>query len=128
MSDVIVHAGRDRALLVTATRPDENGIEQPIDLTVLGTAMFLTAKLDFDDVDGEAIISKSVGVGIALNSPVSAEKNLATVQLEPDDFDLLAEGKVWVLYYDVVLQTVAFGDETIQAGLMKVLPRVRRQP
>lgn len=122
--DLILYKGRDRDFIIPVFRPNVAGVDVPVDLVVAGTHLKLTGKLAFDDTDGEAIISKADGAGIALNAPVTVERNYATIEFVPADTTNLPDGKLSVLYFDLVLTTTAAGEETIQAGLIKVLPRV----
>lgn len=98
-------------------------VESPIDLTEPGMVLRFMAKLDKGDADVDAKISKSHGVpagpgGISPDVPTTAEKNWATVTIDPAETDALAAPVT--LFYDVQLVEPDGTKTTVRRGTIDV--------
>lgn len=113
MSDFRITAARGDTirLEIAATRPDEDGVSQPIDLTT--ATLFFTAKLSKADADAAlTTIQKTTGAGIDLLA--SDDDNLALVTIDPADTDALTAKTTYVadvelVEADGVVTTIASG-------------------
>lgn len=96
------------------------------DLTVGGTKMWLTVKKSRDDADNIAEAQLTEAAGIALNSPVTADKNLATAVIGEATFaDPTEYAKRTTLYWDAVYE-LGTRHERIARGRIIVVPSVTR--
>jgi hypothetical protein len=83
MTDLAATAGETLLLdLGPLTRVNDAGATVPVDLTLAGTKLWLTAKRSKTDADAAAVIAKTVGVaggpgGIAVDTPATTAKNMA---------------------------------------------------
>jgi len=107
-----------------ATR-DRDGVEQPVDLTLAGTKMWLTVKASHDDPD-PGLVQLTEASGITLNSPATAAKNYATAFIGEDVFDdPAAYAKRTILVWDAVLEQ-GTRHERIARGKLIVVPSATR--
>lgn len=128
MSQLRSYIDRGLTFVATVTRPDAAGVEQPIDLTQGGLKLQFTAKRRRSDADAAALVSKTQGAGISLNSPVTVPKNLATIQILAADLAALTDDAT--LFWDLVLTdpSSGLGAETIDSGVWRAIYPVRRTP
>jgi hypothetical protein len=118
MTDFEVTRGDGPQLPLHVTNPDGTNT----DLT--GSTLTFTAKLDRDDTDGEAVISKTsvADAGILITEPATAGR--AIVQLEDEDTEDLP---AWtVLWYDVQMAEAGTEPITVIRGRLLVTPDVTR--
>lgn len=107
-------------LLVTATRPDEAGVDQPVDLT--GATLTFTAKLKITDADDAVTtIQKTTGAGIEV---LAADEGTAVVTLEPEDTEGLLVKTTYLA--DVQLDESDGTRTTVASGKLIVTPDVTR--
>lgn len=98
-------------LLVACTRPDEDGVSQPIDVT--GATAWFTAKRSITDADdATTTIQKTSGAGIEVID--SDDDNELLVTLDPEDTDSLTAKTTYVCDLQLeentgIITTVAFG-------------------
>jgi len=125
--DLVVERARTVTLeLGPLTTENYLGVKVPIDLTAVGTKMWLTVKHSVDDADpGEVQLTEASG--ITLNSPATADKNFATALIPEATFaDAAAEYKDrTILVWDAVWE-LGSRHETVARGKLIVVPSVTR--
>jgi hypothetical protein len=103
----------------------------PIDLTVAGVEIRLTAKERYADTDAAAAVeigTTNTGLaGITKNLPATASRNYATASIPGADtaaLDVPANGLD--LRYDVQLKEAGGRKTTVQRGQLRVLPEATK--
>jgi hypothetical protein len=99
-----------------AIDPDAVGYEVPIDLTAGGTAILMTAKRE--RTDASPFFSRSIGSGVTVDSPASANKNWATIRMATSNTSTLTVDTD--LVYDVQVTLPDGRVETMIEGLIAV--------
>jgi hypothetical protein len=125
-TDLVVERGASLTIeLGPITTEQYDGTRTPEDLTAGGTKMWLTVKFDVDDVDGSAVIQLTELAGIALNSPVTTAKNMATATIPKTTFVAAGFDVRKVLHWDAWFERGA-RHEQIARGKLTVVPAVTR--
>lgn len=127
VSDLVVERGDSLTIRIgPITTRDENGIDQPVDLTVAGTKMWVTVKKAYTDTDATAEAQLTQGAGIALNDPVTVAKNYATARIPEATFaDPVEYAERTKLVWDAVWE-LGVRHERIARGTITVVPSVTR--
>lgn len=103
VQDISLPFGEDRNFFAGPfVQEDGFGVDQPVDLLQAGTKMWFTLKLALEDADVDAILQKTEADGITFDLPVTAENNLATIEVNAADWPVAYPGPI--LYYDIQLK------------------------
>lgn len=118
--DLTIHRGDDEPLTLTVVRPDEDNIDQPVDLT--GVTIWFTAKNAWSDADADAVIALTTPTEIAITD---APGGIARINVTADNTkNLTAYTR---LVYDVqMLEGGAGGPTTLVQGKLTVSRDVTR--
>lgn len=118
--DLTIHRGDDEPLTLTVVRPDEDDVDQPVDLT--GATLWFTAKNSWSDADADAIIALTTPTDITVSDPTGG---IALINVTADDTkDLTSYTR---LVYDVqMLETGAAGPTTLVQGKLTISRDVTR--
>lgn len=118
--DLTIHRGDDEPLTLTVVRPDEDDVDQPVDLT--GATIWFTAKNTWSDADVDAVIALTTPVDILITD---GPGGIAIINVTADDTkDLTTYTR---LVYDVqMLESGALGPTTLVQGKLTVSRDVTR--
>lgn len=114
MTRLSITRGDTRVYSITLTDADS----EPLDLT--GVSVTFTAKRSQLDSDEDAIISKAVGSGIAVDDP---ETGIAVLTLDPEDTEDLP-ARTLRLFYDVQVVDAAGVVVTPLMDVLEIQPDV----
>lgn len=103
MTDLKMYRRDTAVFLLPVTRPDDDGVEQPVDLTLTGTRVTFSAKYFAQDPDVDRVMQKTETDGITLAG------NVATIRLEPADTENVPNIVVSLLWDVQVVEP----DETV---------------
>lgn len=118
--DLTIHRGDDEPLTLTVVRPDEDDVDQPVNIT--GATLWFTAKNAWSDADADAVIALTTPVDILITD---GPGGVAIIKVTADDTkDLTTYTR---LVYDVqMLESGADGPTTLVQGVLIVSRDVTR--
>lgn len=120
MAEIEITRGDTTRLLITVVRPDDEGVDQPVDLT--DCTLWFTAKRAYADADVDAVIAKkSPSEGIVISD---AAGGLALASIEPAD--TAAETGRSSLLYDAQLLEPGGIVTTLDEGCLLIKRDVTR--
>lgn len=118
--DLTIHRGDDEPLTLTVVRPDEDDVDQPVDLT--GATLWFTAKNAWSDADADAVIALTTPTDIQITDPTGG---IAIINVTADETKTL--NAYTRLVYDVqMLEQGAAGPTTLVQGKLTVSRDVTR--
>lgn len=113
MADLTAIRGDTNEYDVTVTRKDDQGVDQPLNLT--GATLKFTVKRSLRDADTDLVLQKTVGAGITVTAPLTGE---CTLRLDPADTASLPAPRSF--HYDLELTETDGRVTTTALGLLRL--------